>query len=89
MDFIKSVKKRLNKTNIVLLKLYYPVKPSYKIYYPAVKQWNQLLVNNSSTVGYRLLETDTLVVLKEDIVYDIEPSAKGGKKIADAIVSFI
>lgn len=89
MDFIESVKKRLNKTNIVLLKLYYPVKPSYKIYYPAVTQWNQLLVDNSSTVGYRLLETDTLVVLKEDIVYDIEPSAKGGKKIADAIVSFI
>jgi lysophospholipase L1-like esterase len=89
MDFIKSVKKSLNKTNIVLLKLYYPVKPSYKIYYPAVKQWNQLLVNNSSTFGYRLLETDKLVVLEEDIVYDIEPSAKGGKKIADAIVSFI
>lgn len=89
MDFIESVKKRLNKTNIVLLKLYYPVKPSYKIYYPAVTQWNQLLVDNSSTVGYSLLETDKLVVLEEDIVYDIEPSAKGGKKIADAIVSFI
>lgn len=89
MDFIESVKKRLNKTNIVLLKLYYPVKPSYKIYYPAVTQWNQLLVDNSSTVGYNLLETDKLVVLEEDIVYDIEPSAKGGKKIADAIVSFI
>jgi lysophospholipase L1-like esterase len=89
MDFIKLAKKRLNKTNIVLLKLYYPVKPSYKIYYPAVRQWNQLLDNNSSTVGYKLLETDTLVVLDEDIVYDIEPSAKGGKKIADAIVTFI
>jgi len=89
MDFIESVKKRLNKTNIVLLKLYYPVKPSYKIYYPAVRQWNQLLDNSSSTVGYSLLETDKLIIFEEDIVYDIEPSAKGGKKIADAIVSFI
>jgi len=89
MDFIQSVKKRLDKTNIILLKLYYPVKPLYKIYYPAVTQWNQLLVKNSSTVGYNLLETDKLIILEEDIVYDIEPSAKGGKKIADAVISLI
>jgi lysophospholipase L1-like esterase len=89
MDFIQSVKTRLDKTNIILLKLYYPVKPSYKIYYPAVTQWNQLLVKNSSTFGYDLLETDKLIILEEDIVYDVEPSAKGGKKIADAVISLI
>ena len=89
MDFIKSVKTKLNKTNIVLLKLYYPVKPSYKKYYPAVTQWNQLLVKNSSAFGYKLLETDKLIILEEDIVYDIEPSAKGGKKIASAVMRLI
>ena len=89
MDFIKSVKTKLNNTHIILLKLYYPVKPSYKIYYPAITQWNQLLVKNSSTVGYSLLETDKLIILEEDIVYDIEPSAKGGKKIADAVITLI
>ena len=88
MELIKSVKAKLNNSNIVLLKLYYPLKSTYKSYYTVIKQWNQLLDDNSSVVGYKLLHTDTIIVSKEDIIYDIEPSVKGGDKIADAIVDF-
>jgi lysophospholipase L1-like esterase len=88
MELIKTVKAKLNNSNIVLLKLYYPLKSTYKSYYTVIKQWNQLLHDNSSVVGYNLLQTDTIIVSEEDIVYDIEPSAKGGDKIAEAIVYF-
>ena len=88
MELIKYVKTKLSNSNIVLLKLYYPLKSTYKIYYPVIKQWNQLLDDNSSVIGYKLLHTDTIIVSKEDIVYDIEPSAKGGYKIAETIVDF-
>jgi hypothetical protein len=88
MELIESVKAKLNNSNIVLLKLYYPLKSTYKSFHTVIKQWNQLLDDNSSVIGYKLLHTDTLIVSEEDIVYDIEPSAKGGDKIAEAIVYF-
>ena len=88
MELIKTVKTKLTNSNIVLLKLYYPVKSTYKSFYTVIKQWNQLLDDNSSVIGYKLLQTDTIIVSKEDIVYDVEPSAKGGDKIAEAIVDF-
>ena len=40
MELIKSVKAKLNNSNIVLLKLYYPLKSTYKSYYTVIKQWN-------------------------------------------------
>ena len=88
MELIKIVKTKLNNSNIVLLKLYYPLKSTYKSFYTVIKQWNQLLDDNSSVIGYKLLHTDTIIVSKEDIIYDIEPSVKGGDKIAEAIVYF-
>jgi lysophospholipase L1-like esterase len=88
MELIKTVKTKLNNSNIVLLKLYYPLKSTYKSFYTVIKQWNQLLDDNSSVIGYKLLHTDTIIVSKEDIIYDIEPSVKGGDKIAEAIVYF-
>lgn len=88
MELIKSIKTKLNNSNIVLLKLYYPLKSTYKSFHTVIKQWNQLLDDNSSVIGYKLLHTDTIIVSDEDIVYDIEPSAKGGDKIAETIVDF-
>jgi len=41
------------------------------------------------SIGYQLLETDKLIVSEDDIVYDVEPSAKGGLKIASAIVDYL
>jgi len=88
MELIKSIKTKLNNSNIVLLKLYYPLNFTYKSFHTFIKQWNQLLDDNSSVIGYKLLHTDTIIVSKEDIVYEVEPSVKGGDKIAKAIVDF-
>jgi hypothetical protein len=73
-------------TSIVALNLYYPFTPSYKMFYPFIKQWNELLEANQEKHGYQLLKIDRIIVDPDDIIYDVEPSFQGGHKIADAIV---
>ena len=89
MDFVKSVKDKLSNCDLVLLKLYYPFNPTYIQYKPVITQWNKLLDEHRLSIGYQLLETDKLIVSEDDIVYDVEPSAKGGLKIASAIVDYL
>ena len=56
--------------------------------FPLIKQWNQLISDNSIKYGFKIIKLDELIVAEEDIVYDVEPSFIGGKKIADAICSY-
>lgn len=96
IQLISAIKKTFNNENknkhknnnitIVALNLYYPFTPSYKMFYPFIKQWNELLEANQEKIGYQVLKIDTILVDTDDIVYDIEPSFKGGKKIANSIV---
>ena len=88
MDLVKSVKTKFSNCDLVLLKLYYPFNPTYSQYKPVITQWNKLLDEHRLSIGYQLLETDKLIVSEDDIVYDVEPSAKGGLKIASAIVDY-
>lgn len=85
---ITAIKKQFPDANIVSLNLYYPLKPSYKIFHPVITQWNQLLDDNRVTKGYSILKLDDVIVGEEDIVYDVEPSLQGGQKIANAIVHY-
>jgi hypothetical protein len=84
---ISLIKKTFPLKNIVALNLYYPFNSSYKNFHPFIKQWNELLEANQEQNGYKLLKIDSIIVDHDDIVYDIEPSFKGGKKIADAVIS--
>jgi hypothetical protein len=88
LQLIDAIKNICPSANIVALNLYYPLKPSLKLLYPLIKQWNQLLTDNSSKKGYKLIKLDELIISNEDIVYDVEPSLTGGKKIANAIFTF-
>lgn len=85
---IGAISKQFPDANIVSLNLYYPFKPSYKIFHPAIKQWNQLLHDNHLTKGYSILRIDNIIDSEDDIVYDVEPSLQGGQKIADLICSY-
>jgi hypothetical protein len=75
-----------NNINIIVLNLYYPFTPSFKRFYPFIKQWNELLEVNQEKNGYQLLKIDSIIVDPDDLIYDIEPSFKGGKKIAEQII---
>jgi hypothetical protein len=77
------------KSNIHVLNLYTPASSHYTSYHSAIKQWNQLLDDNASILGYTVVKTSDLLVLDEDFVYGIEPSYKGGKKMVSKLVDYI
>lgn len=85
---LEEISKQFPDANIIVLNLYYPLKPSYTIFHPAIKQWNQLLEDNHLAKGYSILRIDEIIVSEDDIVYDVEPSLQGGQKIADAISGY-
>jgi hypothetical protein len=47
------------------------------------------MIEDNISLGYKLIQTNKLLVLEDDFTYNIEPSFKGGQKIVDAIVSRI
>jgi hypothetical protein len=85
IELIKSIKTRVPNAKLIALNLYYPLKSQYQSYYEAIDQWNKLLEDNSS-LGYKLIQTNKLLVINDDFTYDIEPSFKGGQKITKAIL---
>ena len=95
IQLISAVKKTFHKNKnendnenikIIALNLYYPFNPSYKTFYPFIKKWNELLDANQEKHGYQLLKIDSIIVDPDDVIYDVEPSFKGGKKISEQIL---
>jgi hypothetical protein len=85
LELIKSIKSRIPNAQLYALNLYFPVNSHYKSYYDSITQWNKLLEDNTFQ-GYKLIQTNKLLVIEEDFTYDIEPSFKGGGKIAKSIL---
>jgi hypothetical protein len=85
---INNIKKKLPNINLYILNLYYPLNNRYKKYYNSIKIWNNLLEENKK-IGYKLIQTNKIMTSPYDFVYDIEPSANGGKKIAEEILKSI
>ena len=85
IELIKSIKTRVPNAQLIVLNLYFPVRSHYNSYYDAIEQWNKLLEDNTF-LGYKLIQTNNLLVIDDDFTYDIEPSFKGGKKIVKAIM---
>ena len=85
-ELLTSIKTRVPNASLYVLNLYFPVNAHYTSYHPVIVKWNTLLEDNIS-LGYKLIQTNKLLVLEDDFTYNIEPSFKGGQKIVDAIVS--
>ena len=85
---VLAVKARLPSANLILLGLYYPQSKKYNKYHQTIQNWNTMVSKLGQKVqGYIAL--DGFITESDDIVSDIEPSEQGGKKIADAIISFV
>lgn len=85
-ELIKSIRSRVANARLNVLNLYFPVNTHYTSYYDTITQWNKLIEDNASILGYKVITTNNLLVAEDDFAYDIEPSYKGGKKIARAIL---
>ena len=86
-ELLKSIKTRVPNASVYVLNLYTPTNTHYVSYHSAIKQWNQLLEDNKSSLQYKIVDTSSLLVTDKDFTYNIEPSERGGKKIVKAIVN--
>ena len=80
------IKQMCPEATIYLLNLYKPTKPQYSKLYQYIDQWNSLIDEFSQKNDLKVIQTNKLLILNTDFIYDYEPSKTGSQKIADAII---
>jgi hypothetical protein len=87
-DLVKSIGIRSPNNKIYLLDIYYPNSEKYRVYYPIVSKWNDMLYAFASTEKNvaNVIRISDLLTRDDDFSSDIEPSSKGGYKIAGGIL---
>ena len=78
---IEQLREKMDKARLIVLDIYYPVSDDYREYHPLIKRWNRLQSEYTDDV----VNISKTVTNSQDFVYDIEPSDKGGEKIAELI----
>ena len=84
---IKSIQKKLPNANIVLLDIYYPDNMTYKQYHSVIDSWNKMVYEYAGKNGFSVLKISGVLTKPDDFSFGIEPSATGGRKLVDAILS--
>jgi lysophospholipase L1-like esterase len=84
-ELVKSIQIKMNKANIVLLDIYYPKSSYYRSYIPIIEEWNNKLYEKED--NFKILRISKYLNDSTDFIYSIEPSKKGGEKIADMIIN--
>ena len=83
---VKSIQTRMNKCQIVIVDIYYPVSNPFAQYKPIIEEWNTLISNYAVENSFQLLQISQSVTSSDDFTLGIEPSEKGGEKIAQLIL---
>ena len=82
-ELIGKIKNQYSNANIYIFNLYFTSNKKHK---PIVEEWNKLVNSFCLKNEYILLRLDDLIT-ENDLVYEVEPSASGSKKIADLILN--
>lgn len=82
---VKRLREKMDKASILLLDIYYPTDEQYKEFYPLIERWNKMQSEFAETGD--VVKISKMLTQPRDFVFAIEPSDKGGKKIADSILS--
>jgi len=98
INLVEDIKKQLPNTNIALFNLYYPVDYSFSFSTDPdtikrlITRWNKRLTDKykqKQTSTPSIIKLNNLLSKKEDFTNSIEPSEKGGKKIAKLIEEYV
>lgn len=87
---IKSIQTKLPHSKIILLDIYYPDNLKYKRFHHIINEWNNIIydyANNPKNNIYNVIKISDSLTQNDDFSFGIEPSANGGKKIANLILS--
>jgi hypothetical protein len=85
---VKSLHTKMNKVKIVLIDIYYPTSNQFSQYKPIVQDWNKMLEKYAREKSYGLIQISKSVTASDDFTLSIEPSEKGGEKIARSILNY-
>ena len=85
---ITSIQTRMNLCQIVLLDIYYPTSNQFSQYKPILEKWNALITSYAREKSFGLLQISHVVTSNDDFTLGIEPSEKGGEKIAQLILDY-
>jgi hypothetical protein len=85
---VKSIQTRINLCQIVLLDIYYPTSNQFAQYKPILEKWNGLIATYAGENSLGLLQISQVVTSNDDFTLGIEPSEKGGEKIAQSIMDY-
>jgi hypothetical protein len=85
---VKSLRAKMNKAKIVLIDIYYPTSNQFSQYKPIVQDWNKMLEKYARENSYGLIQISKSVTASDDFTLSIEPSEKGGEKIARSILNY-
>jgi hypothetical protein len=82
-NLIKTQMTKMNKSNIILLNLYYPPSSFYRNYDSYIKKWNINVKDCAKKYNCRVLDLSEFMTMPQDFSHSIEPSDIGGKKMVD------
>jgi hypothetical protein len=85
---VKSLHTKMNKSKIVLIDIYYPTSIQFSQYNHIIREWNLLIEKYANENSYGLLQISKIVTSSDDFTLSIEPSEKGGEKIAQNILNY-
>ena len=85
---VKSIQTRMDLCQIVLLDIYYPRSNQFSQYKPILEKWNGLIAGYAGENSLGLLQISQVVTSVDDFTLGIEPSEKGGQKIAQSILDY-
>ena len=85
---VKSLRVKMNKTKLVLIDIYYPTSNQFSQYKPIVQDWNNMLEKYAREKSFGLIQISKSVTASDDFTLSIEPSEKGGEKIARSILNY-
>jgi hypothetical protein len=88
-SLIESFLLKMNKSNVILLNIYYPTNSYFHKYYKYIDKWNQFVKEFSEKNNCVLLDLTEFMNSPDDFSFRIEPSAIGGEKISNHIISII
>lgn len=87
---IKSIQDRIYLCRLVLLDIYYPTEPYYRQYYSIIYKWNKMITQYAANPQNKItsvLKVSKILNNKNDFVFAVEPSEKGGEKIVNLILN--
>ena len=88
---VKSIRRKMNKSKIILLDIYYPENQKYKQYHTLINKWNNKIytfTKDSKNNVDGVLRVSSIITKPDDFSQKIEPSSVGGEKLVDAILNF-